>query len=117
MKMNFEIRDATKDDMNDVLSLIKELARFEKEPDAVEISVEDLVDHGFSSDPLFICHVAVHENKTVGMSLGYKRYSTWKGPTMHLEDLIVSKKYRKKGIGKALLSNFIKVANGPKISC
>ena len=44
MKMNFEIRDATKDDMNDVLSLIKELARFEKEPDAVEISVEDLVD-------------------------------------------------------------------------
>ena len=45
------------------------------------------------------------------MSLGYKRYSTWKGPTMHLEDLIVSKKYRKKGIGKALLSNFIKVAN------
>ena len=111
MKMNFEIRDATKDDMNDVLSLIKELARFEKEPDAVEISVEDLVAHGFSSDPLFICHVAVHENKTVGMSLGYKRYSTWKGPTMHLEDLIVSKKYRKKGIGKALLSNFIKVAN------
>ncbi len=109
--MNFIIRPALKDDMGDVLSLIKELALFENEPDAVEISVEDLINHGFKSDPMFLCHVAIYGDKIVGMSLGYRRYSTWKGPTMHLEDLIVSRNYRRKGIGKALLSNFVKVSS------
>ena len=109
--MNFTIRVATKNDMGDVLSLIKELAVFEKEPDAVEISTQDLINHGFESDPMFLCHVAICKDKIVGMSLGYRRYSTWKGPTMHLEDLIVTKDYRSKGIGKALLSNFIKVSS------
>ena len=100
--MNFIIRPALKDDMCDVLSLIKELAVFENEPDAVEISVEDLINHGFKSDPMFLCHVAIYGDKIVGMSLGYRRYSTWKGPTMHLEDLIVSRNYRRKGIATAL---------------
>ena len=45
------------------------------------------------------------------MSLGYPRYSTWKGPTMHLEDLIVTKKHRGLGIGQALFSNFIKYSH------
>jgi len=105
--MYFEIKAAEKKDMKEVLSLIKELAKFEKEPDAVIISEDELIIHGFSNPPLFSCYVAKIESKIVGMSLGYSRYSTWKGPTMHLEDLIVTKKYRNLGIGKELFKNFI----------
>ena len=106
--MYLKIRSATKNDMLDVLNLIKELAVYEKEPNAVEINAEDLIDHAFSDKPLFQCFVAVINNKIVGMSLGYPRYSTWKGPTMHLEDLIVTENHRGSGIGQALFSNFIK---------
>ena len=109
--MNLEIRPVVKQDMKDVWTLIEELAIYEKEPNAVEISIKDLINHAFSSYPLFVCFVAKLDNKTVGMSLGYPRYSTWKGPTMHLEDLIVTKKYRGLGIGQALFSNFIKYSH------
>lgn len=109
--MNLEIRSASKGDMEDVLSLIKELAIYEKEPNAVAISSSDLINHAFTKPPLFVCFVALLESKIVGMSLGYPRYSTWKGPTMHLEDLIVTKSQRGKGIGYALFSHFIKFSN------
>jgi len=109
--MNLKIRPVIKEDMEDVLTLIKELATYEKEPNSVEVNSKDLVNHAFSASPLFVCFVAVLNNKTVGMSLGYSRYSTWKGPTMHLEDLIVTKKYRGIGIGQALFSNFIKYSH------
>ena len=109
--MNLEIRSASKGDMEDVLSLIKELAIYEKEPNAVAISSSDLINHAFTKPPLFVCFVALLESKIVGMSLGYPRYSTWKGPTMHLEDLIVTKKHRGLGIGQALFSNFIKYSH------
>ncbi|MAU63768.1 MAG: GNAT family N-acetyltransferase [Flavobacteriaceae bacterium] len=105
--MNVEIRPAKENEMNDVLSLIKELAIFEKEPNAVTLTSKDLIAHAFSSPPLFICYVAIFKSVIVGMFLGYPRYSTWKGPTMHLEDLIVTKKMRNKGIGRALFSSFI----------
>lgn len=105
--MKIEIRQARKEDMKYVLELIEELAVFEKEPDAVVISSDDLIDHGFGNNPLFSCFVAVNNDLIIGMCLGYPRYSTWKGPTMHLEDLIVTKSYRGKGIGFALFSHFI----------
>ncbi|MDA7809953.1 GNAT family N-acetyltransferase [Flavobacteriaceae bacterium] len=106
--MYLNIRPATESDMPEVLSLIKELAAFEKEPNAVIITTKDLINHAFSKTPLFVCFVAVLKTKIVGMSLGYPRYSTWKGPTMHLEDLIVTSNKRGLGIGQALFSNFIK---------
>lgn len=109
--MNVEIRPAKDNEMEDVLSLIKELAIFEKEPNAVALTSKDLIAHGFSSHPLFVCYVAIYKSKIVGMFLGYPRYSTWKGPTMHLEDLIVTKKMRNHGIGKALFYSFIKYSH------
>ena len=109
--MKIEIRQAEKQDMKYVLELIKELAIYEKEPNAVAISSSDLINHAFTKPPLFVCFVALLESKIVGMSLGYPRYSTWKGPTMHLEDLIVTKKHRGLGIGQALFSNFIKYSH------
>ncbi len=106
--VSYVIREATIEDMPGVLGLIRELALFEKEPDAVEITVEDLERDGFGERPSFHCFVADIEGDVAGIALVYPRYSTWKGIALHLEDLVVSRKYRGKGLGKALLSEVIR---------
>lgn len=102
------IRKGTPTDMHAVLSLIKELAVFEKEPDAVVVTEEDLVRDGFSPNPLFHCFVAEVNDRIIGIALYYYRYSTWKGKTIHLEDLIVKEKKRGIGAGMALYKEVIK---------
>ena len=102
------IRKATKNDMPSVLELIQELATFEKEPDAVVVTVDDLIRDGFSENPLCQCFVAEEENEIIGMALYYYRYSTWKGKTIHLEDLIVKENKRGTGAGFALYKEIIK---------
>ena len=107
------IRKGRKDDMPAVLDLIKELATFEKEPEAVIITVEDLERDGFGENPLFQTFVAtVEDDEIVGIALYYYRYSTWKGRTIHLEDLIVKEKMRGSGLGYALYKEVI--AQGQK---
>lgn len=110
------IRRGTKNDMQAVLDLIRELAIFEKEPDAVVVTVADLERDGFGENPLFYTFVAEVDNDSndseqakqiVGMALYYYRYSTWKGRTIHLEDLIVKDKMRGSGIGLALYTKII----------
>lgn len=101
-------RLATKLDMPRVLELIHELAVFEKEPEAVEVTLLDLENDGFSNQPKFTCFVAEIDNIVEGIALVYYRYSTWKGEVLHLEDLIVSEKYRGKGLGTQLLDTVIK---------
>ena len=102
------IRKATRNDMPSVLELIQELATFEKEPDAVVVTVDDLVRDGFSENPLFQCFVAEVDGEIIGMALYYYRYSTWKGKTIHLEDLIVKENKRGTGAGFALYKEIIK---------
>lgn len=106
--MDFSIRDAKQGDMGQVLKLIQELAHFEKEPDAVVITKEDLERDGFGDNNLFHCFVAEKLGEIVGIALVYPRYSTWKGPIIHLEDLIVSKKMRGSGLGTALLDEVVR---------
>jgi GNAT superfamily N-acetyltransferase len=108
--MNFTLRLAEMEDMESVLNLITELAVFEKEPDAVEITVDDLVRDGFSNPPKFRVYVAEQENKIIGIALFYERFSTWKGKTLHLEDLIVTRSKQKIGAGKALYTAVLKYA-------
>ncbi len=108
--MSYTIRFATKEDMISVHQLITELAVFEKEPDAVEISVVDLEEGGFSKEPKFKIFVAEENNQIIGMALFYERFSTWKGKAIHLEDLIVTQSKRKLGVGKALYSQLMKYA-------
>jgi GNAT superfamily N-acetyltransferase len=109
------IRKATKQDMPAVLKLIKELAVFEKEPDAVVVTVNDLENDGFSENPLFHCFLAETETEILGMALFYYRYSTWKGKTIHLEDLIVSEKNRGLGVGYQLYKAVIAQGKQDKV--
>ncbi|WP_158975364.1 GNAT family N-acetyltransferase [Cellulophaga sp. L1A9] len=110
--MKFSIREAKKEDMNQVLSLINELAIFEKEENAVEVTLEDLIRDGFGSKILFHCFVAEVGSEIKGMALVYNRYSTWKGPIIHLEDLIVTASMRGTGMGTALLNEVVKYGHG-----
>ena len=93
-----------------VLELIKELAVFENEPNAVVITVDELVNDGFGPNPLFDTFVAEHNSTIIGMALFYYRYSTWKGKTIHLEDLIVTEAMRGTGAGSSLYKEVIKFA-------
>ncbi len=106
--MNYLIREARTEDMPRVLELIKELARFEKEPHAVEVSVADLQRDGFGDNKQYHCFVAEQGSEIHGMALVYPKYSTWKGPVLHLEDLIITENMRGHGIGTALLDQVIK---------
>ena len=109
--MNFSIRAAVKGDMARVLELIKALAVFEKEPDAVKITVADLEAFGFGAIPKFKCFVADMHGKIEGIALVYPRFSTWNGLVLHLEDLIVSQEKRGFGLGTALLDAVVKYAD------
>jgi len=101
--------------MPEVLALITELAVFEKEPDAVVVTVADLERDGFSENPLFQTFIAEIDGNIIGMALYYYRYSTWKGKTIHLEDLIVKEQFRGLGAGFALYSEIIKQGKEDKV--
>jgi len=113
--MNILLREAVKNDMASVLLLIQELATFEKEHHAVEVTAEDLKRDGFGEAPAFKVFIAEVDGKIVGMALFYERYSTWKGRIIHLEDLIVKQEFRGQGVGKALYTKVLTYANDRKV--
>ena len=108
--MSFIIRLAQKNDMRSVHDLIVELAEFEREPQAVVITIADLERDGFSDHPKFKVFVAEEDGLIIGMALFYERFSTWKGKVIHLEDLIVTESKRKLGVGKALYIKLMEFA-------
>ena len=108
--MDVVIRLAEIKDSEEILNLIKELAEFENELEKVELNLSDIKKHGFGKNSVFKCFVAEYINSIVGIALFYPRYSTWKGPTFHLEDLIVTKTMKGKGIGTKLLHAFVNYA-------
>lgn len=105
--MFIKIRSATPKDVPEILNLIRELAVFEREPDAVEVTEAELLRDGFGENPAFETLVAETKDGIAGMALYYYRYSTWKGKTIHLEDLIVKQSFRGMGIGKLLFESFL----------
>lgn len=109
------IRKATEADLPTVLELIRELAHFEKEPDAVAITVDTLLENGFGAQPLFQIRVATLQNEIMGMALFYFRFSTWKGKTIHLEDLIVRESARGTGVGSKLYAEVMKTAQAENV--
>lgn len=101
------IRKATREDVPVMHNLVVELAVYEKEPDAVRVSVEEMESEGFDSS-LYSALVAEVNSKVVGFALYYPRYSTWNGRTMHLEDFYVQPEHRGKKIGQKLFEEFLR---------
>lgn len=108
--MNIQIRRATKEDMPQVLELIRELAIYEKEPEAVTNTVDDMIHDGFGPNPVFYCDVAEADSRIVGIAIWYIKYSTWKGKGVYLDDIVITESMRGKGIGKILFDHVIKEA-------
>ena len=113
--MSCNIRKAETKDIPSILGLIKELAVFERQPNAVILSEGELEQALFVENPWVFVYVAEMENKVVGMALYYYGFSTWKGRSLHLEDLIVHENYRKLGIGRALMNQVIQIAKTEKV--
>ena len=99
------IRPATPADIPLILELIRALATYEREPDAVKATEADLLRDGFGQHPIFECLIAEVDGEAAGFALFFYNYSTWRGrPGIHLEDLFVYPRFRGHGLGKALLA-------------
>ncbi len=96
------IRRAHAADVPAVFELIKELAIYEKAPQELVNTPEQLLADGFGLQPLYLLLVAELDGEIVGISLCYFRYSTWKGKCLYLEDIIITERQRQKGLGSKL---------------
>jgi len=108
--MKITIRQGTKEDLPQVLELIKELAVYEKALDQVDNTVQRMEQDGFGHHPVFDFFVAESDGFILGTSIFYYRYSTWKGKRLYLEDLVVREAKRGAGIGKLLFEKTIERA-------
>ncbi len=107
---NVIIRAARKEDTQQIFNLIYELAVFEKAPNEVTNTVEQMLIDGFGTEPCYKVIVAEADNTIIGIALTFIKYSTWKGKGVFLEDLIVTESMRGKQIGRMLFDEVIKYA-------
>ena len=106
-----KLRKATSEDARLILTFIKELAEYEKDPKAVVATEENIRRDGFGAQPKFEVVIAEWDGDAVGMAFYFFNYSTWKGRHgMYLEDLIVRPSQRGNGIGKAIMAHLASVA-------
>lgn len=108
--MSIQIRSAQKEDCPRLLELINELAVYEKAPNEVTVSLEHFQESGFGTSPVWWAFVAEDSEGIHGFALYYIRYSTWKGQTLYLEDIIVTEAMRGKGIGSLLFERILQEA-------
>jgi GNAT superfamily N-acetyltransferase len=102
--MTATIRPARPGDEPDILRLIRALADYEREPDAVEATAEGLAAHLFADVPRVFAHVAEREGHIVGMALWFLNFSTWTGKHgIYLEDLVVDPSARGGGVARGLV--------------
>ena len=104
------IREAKISDVQAIHDLIVELAIYEKEPDAVVASVDDIKENLFGADPVAYCHVAEVNGQVVGIAIWFLNYSTWLGKAgLYLEDLFVKPEFRGSGLGLELMKTLAQV--------
>ena len=108
---DIRIRLATADDTRLLLHLIRELAAYERAPNAVVATEEDLRRYGFGPERQFEALLAFLDGEPAGLALFHPRFSTWLGrPGMYLEDLFVTQEARRKGIGRRLMTRLAAIA-------
>lgn len=112
--MDIIIRKAIKADCHRMMELVRELAIYEKAPEAVTVKFDHFVESGFGEKPVWWAFVAEINGNVEGFALYYIRYSTWKGQRMFLEDLLVTEKLRGRGVGKLLFDKLIAQAKENK---
>ena len=127
-----KVRKATREDCPGMLQLIRELAEYEKAPNEVTVDPQHFEESGFGEKPVWWAFVVEADDDDISIAssangmqaqvpsdpsapliafaLYYIRYSTWKGQTMYLEDIIVTESMRGKGIGKMLIEQLIQEA-------
>ena len=108
--MQLKIRDAVQADLPKIIQFIKDLAEYEKAPNEVVLSISDLEQSLFGTNPQVYCLIAELENEVTGFAVWHLNYSTWLGKHgIYLEDLYVDPKYRGQGHGKALLRKLAQI--------
>mgnify|MGYP001284166379 FL=1 len=107
--MQTTIRKGERKDLPSVLNLIKELADYEHARKEVTLTLEDLENDGFGARPWYWFLVAERNNKIIGLSFYWIRYSTWKGKFLFLEDFIIKEECRGNGVGSKLFEETIKI--------
>jgi GNAT superfamily N-acetyltransferase len=106
-----KLRKAITKDIPLVLSFIRELAEYERAPNAVACTEQDLHRDGFGPSPKFHVIIAESNGEPAGMAFFFYNYSTWQGrPGIFIEDLFVRPQFRGKGVGRALMAHLAKTA-------
>ena len=107
-----KIRPAKSEEVGDVLQLIQDLATYEKAPEQVEASKEDLLNTIFAKDPRVFCDLVEVDGQIAGMAIWFLNYSTWQAKHgIYLEDLYIKPEFRARGYGKALLKHLAQICD------
>ena len=107
-----KIRPAKREEVGEVLQLIQDLATYEKAPDQVEASRDDLLNTIFANEPRVFCDLVEVDGQIAGMAIWFLNYSTWQAKHgIYLEDLYIKPEFRAKGYGKALLKHLAQICD------
>ncbi len=107
-----KIRPAKSEEVGEVLQLIQDLATYEKAPDQVEASEDDLLNTIFAKEPRVFCDLVEVDGQIAGMAIWFLNYSTWQAKHgIYLEDLYIKPEFRARGYGKALLKHLAQICD------